>query len=538
MSTTIRHALSTVDTWSDQVLVGQLFSVASGGHAAKDIMGFGAEKDTKAHERLKEYIRRYHLGAVIYFPPGGDHEPVADIRRTVCDLQDAADIPLLVSTDQENGTVARVRVGAVHMPGAMALGATEDPELWAQVARATAEQLRGVGIFQTFAPVADINRVSANPGVNIRAAGSDPDKAARQLEIVVKELAAGGVAATLKHFPGYGSAAVDPHLGLPSVSLTREEWDATERLPFQAAIDAGADAVMLGHAAFPALDAENSATFSAPIVRDLLRQECRFDGVIVTDAMDMGGAERPEGPAEACVAALAAGADQILMPVDLPAAYEAVLRALREGRLDRGELQNSARRILRLKLKLGLDEPQLPDIEIFDSPRHLEVARRAAALSMAWRSPSESGPLEPGSSLLLIHPGKDPQKRGVNPGEVLAPILRDAGHDVTTVEWDERHDVVDDVATDAILVLRDAWKEGLPVSDAIADLAARGMRVHVIATRSPHEAAAVSRACPVLFTYGDNLYAIEAAGRVLAGLADARGALPMPVSDLESALSS
>ncbi|WP_182142337.1 glycoside hydrolase family 3 protein [Schaalia sp. JY-X169] len=546
---TVEQALAEVSGWSDEVLVGQLFSVASGGHAAKDILGFGGgtekELQEEVHERLKEYIRQYHLGAVIYFPPGGDHEPVADIRATNLDLQAAADIPLLIATDQENGTVARVRVGAAHMPGAMALGATEDPRLWAEVGHVTGEQLRAVGIFQTFAPVADVNVLSENPGVNIRSAGSDPEKASSQLATVTRALAEGGVASTLKHFPGYGSAAADPHLGLPSVSLTREEWENTERLPFQAAIDAGADSIMLGHVAFPDLDPKDAATFSAPIVTDLLRHDLGFEGVIITDAMDMGGAERPEGPAEACVVALQAGADQILMPVDLPEAYEAVLRALREGRLNRAELEKSATRILRLKKKLGLDSPQIPDLEIFDNPHHTELARAAAAASVAERDASVEASLMPGSNVLVIHPGKDPQKRGANPGDVLTPILEGADHSVTLVEWGATEDeggpwrgldsAATEDATEAVVVLRDAWKDSLPVAEVLAELDQAGLNVHVVALRSPHESASVSQKHSVLFTYGDNLFAIEAAGNVLVGKEKPDGGLPMPVTTLEAA---
>ncbi len=545
---TVQQALDSVESWSDEVLIGQLFSVASGGHAAKDILGFGGghpeDKFQEVHDRLKQYIQEYHLGAIIYFPPGGDHEPVENIRESVLDLQKAAEIPLLISTDQENGTVARVRVGATHMPGAMALGATGDLETVTEVGHVTGEQLRSVGIFQTFAPVADVNVVSENPGVNIRSAGSDPVRAAEQLAATTKALAEAGIASTLKHFPGYGSAAVDPHLGLPSVSLSRERWDATERLPFQAAIDAGADSVMLGHAAFPALDPENSATFSRPIVTDLLRGDLGFEGVIVTDAMDMGGAERPEGAAEACVIALQAGADQILMPVDLPEAYETVLAALKEGRLDRDQLIASAKRILKLKLKLGLDNPEIPELDVLKNPAHVELARRAAAHAVAERNSEIDAALAPGASVLLVHPGIDPQKRGANPGEVLSEIFTDAGHKVEQIQWGATEgeggpwkgiSAVQAAGLDeAVVVLRDGWKDNLPVAEVLQELSEHGLKVHVVALRSPHESAAVSRDHAVLFTYGDNFYAIEAAGNVLAKGAKPLGGLPMAVSDLES----
>ncbi|WP_350258036.1 glycoside hydrolase family 3 protein [Scrofimicrobium sp. R131] len=533
---TVKEALAQLETWDDEHLVGQLFSVASGGHAAKNILGFGdsasPDQVERAHEALLQLIRDYHLGAIIYFPPGGDHEPVADIRRRVLELQAAAEVPLLISTDQENGTVARVRVGVTHLPGAMALGATGDEELWRETARATAAQLRSVGIAQTLAPVADVNVVAENPGVNIRSAGSDPHRAARQLAVTIRAWSEAGLASTLKHFPGYGSAAVDPHLGLPSVGLSRDQWDRTERLPFQAAIEAGADTVMLGHVAFPALDPVDAATFSRPIVTDLLRHELGFTGVIITDALDMGGAERPEGPAEACVSALQAGVDQLLMPVDLPTAYEAVLRALREGRLDRDQLVASARRILTLKAKLQLDEPIGPGPETLPHQEQAELARRVATAAVAQRNAEVPAVLTPGAELLLIHPGVDPQKRGVNPGEVLGRQLRAAGHGVTELVWTEGTPWPgrpDTSAREAVLVLRDAWKEHAPVAEVLAELSRAGLVVHVVALRSPYEAASVAGKYSVLLTYGDNQFAVEAAGRVLLGEEPARGGLPMGV---------
>ena len=533
----VEEALESLEQWDDEKLVGQLFSIPSGRHAARDVTGFGEEfgseeERRKGHEDLKQQIRDYHVGAVIYFPPGGDHEPVENIRRTTLDLQDAAEIPLLISTDQENGTVARVRVGVTHLPGFMSLGATKDEEFWAQTASATAQQLRSVGIFQTFGPVADITIVPHNPGVNVRTAGSDANAAAKQIAVTTRGLADGGVASTLKHFPGYGSAAVDPHHGLPSVAVARDQWDRTERIPFQAGIEAGADSIMLGHVSFPDLDPENAATFSRAIVTDLLREELGFQGVIVTDAMDMGGADRPEGPAEACVSALQAGVDQLLMPRDLPEAFEAVLNALREGRLDRDQLVASARRILELKRKLRLDAAVLPELADMDHDAHRDLARQVAARSVTLRDQAHDATLPPGSKVLLIHPGTDPQKRAVNSGEVLSQVLEAEGHRVQPVVWSEEvawEGLPETDATAAVLVLRDAWKEGLPVSEVLEELERAGLGVTVVDVRSPYEAALIDPSLPLLFTYGDNFFAIEAAGNTLVGKNQARGELPMDI---------
>lgn len=538
MATTVRSALESVDEWSDEKLVGQLFCVVSGRHAAQNVMGFGSADGASAeelHAELRDMIDQYKLGAVIYFPPGGDHEPVENIRTTMLDLQTAADVPLLISTDQENGTVARVRVGAVHMPGAMALVATGDRDLCAEVGRVTAEQLRAVGIHQNLAPVADVMMVADNPGVNIRTTGSDPRVSAEYVSTFVKAQGANGLASTLKHFPGYGSARVDAHFDLPSIPVSREEWDRTERIPFEAAIRSGAEAVMLGHVIFPALDPDNAATFSKPIVQGVLREDLGFDGVIVTDAMDMGGAARPEGPAEACVSALLAGVDQILMPSDLHSAYAAVLDAVRNGKLDRERLRESARRILRLKLKVGLDDSDIPGLDVLSSERHKEIAERVARASLTVRDAEVFFPLEQPASVLIAHPGIDPQKRGVNPGEVLKGMLEGAGHDVREVLWGGSEaeggpwSNPDLNVSQAVLILRDAWKDGVDVAGVIDGLVGAGISVTVVAIRSPYDGVAVPSGVPLLYTYGDNSSAVRAAGRVLVGDEVPTGRCPMQV---------
>ena len=539
MAMTVKSALESVDQWDDERLVGQLFNIASGRHAAQNVMGFGGGGNSTAeelHEELRRAIEKYHIGAVIYFPPGGDHEPVEDVRSAMLDLQTAADVPLLIATDQENGTVARIRVGATHMPGAMALAATRDPQLWDEVAKITADQLRAVGIFQNFAPVADVITVPDNPGVNIRTAGSDPDRAGEQVAAFAAAQSAHGLASTLKHFPGYGSAKVDAHFDLPSIPVSREEWDRTERIPFEKAIRAGADSIMLGHVTFPALDPDNAATFSSAVIQTVLREDLGFEGVIITDAMDMGGADRPEGPAEACVSALLAGVDQILMPHDLDSSYAAVLAAVRDGRLDRARLRESAKRILKLKLKLGLDDPVVPELSIFDSAHHVEVAERAASAALSVRDSAVFRPLDTSSRVVIAHPGVDPQKRGVNPGEVLREVLETAGHDVDEILWGgtEReggpwNGVIPEGVGQAVLVLRDAWKDGIDVAGVVSSMLGAGLDVTIVAIRSPYDTAAVGHEVPALLTYGDNVYAVRAAGLALIGSLEPAGHHPMPV---------
>ncbi|QTX04080.1 glycoside hydrolase family 3 protein [Agromyces archimandritae] len=547
VATTVLSALTEADTWDDERLVGQLFNIATGRHAARNVFAFGDDGQAPGeqassealNEQLKQFIRENHVGAVTYFPPGGRYESLPAIRATIRELQDVADVPLLVATDQENGTVARVRVGVPQLPGAMALGATADAELWRLSGAYTADQLLAAGVQQAFAPVADVNTRSANPGVNIRSAGADPVAAAAQVATVVRALGEKGVAATLKHFPGLGRAAVDSHNELPIVSIARDAWDAVERLPFEAGIDAGADSIMLGHVVFPALDEKNPATFSRAIVQGLLRAELGFDGVVVTDAMDMGGAAHPDGAGEACVAALDAGVDQILMPADFPEAYDAVLAAVKDGRLSRERLRESAKRILRLKQKRSVGTLDLAAAATVDTAVQERFVQRSAARAIAVRDDAAPATLQPGAHILLLHPGNDPYRRGADTGGVIRTVLETAGHTVTAAPWGGDADAlaaaVTSDATQAVVVLRDAFKSGLPVTELLESLTASGLDVFVIASRSPYDGASVPSAYPLVLSYGDDAPSLTAAAHVLTGAAEALGGRPMPVPSLESA---
>lgn len=533
--TALQEALATIDEWADEVLVGQLFSVSSGRHVAKDIMGLVDESDDVDLDAiLEDYIKTYYLGGIIYFPPGGDHESVHAVKETVDRLQKAAWTPLIVSTDQENGTVARIRQEATHFPGAMALGAADDEDLWINISKASAKELRAVGIYQTFAPIADLNVISENPSVGVRSPGADAKRAAKQVAATTKGLQEAGVGATLKHFPGLGSAAVDPHLGLPTMPLGREEWQNTEALVFEAGIEAGAGAVMIAHIVFPAVDPEQAATFSYPVITELLRNEFGFEGVIVTDAMDMGGAEHPDGPGEACVAALAAGVDQILMPADLPEAYEATVNALKEGRLDREQLRKSAKRILQMKINLGVGEEQ-PPVSVVGSKEHVDLSVEAARKSLTARDPKNwKAALKDAKKVALVHMGDDPQKRGENPAKVLVPFLEDRDVEVVAVPWGPNAaSGLDPDVDHLVVVLRDAWREEEPASEILAQIAEVKVPLTVVATRSTHEASGVSADHPVLFTYGDSEHALRAAAEAMLGDVEPTGTPPIEFLSLE-----
>lgn len=276
-----------------------------------------------------------------------DRYQVADY---VAELRDLAGDDLVVAVDQEGGGVVRLFDVPVP-PAAMALGAADDPDLTRRVAAAAARGLRALGVNLDFAPVADVNSNPANPVIADRSFGSEPDLVARHVAAFVAGLQSEGVGATLKHFPGHGDTDVDSHLDLPTVARPLEELRRVELPPFAAGVRAGAAAVMSAHIVVPALDPELPSTLSPAALRGLLREELGFDGVIVTDALDMRAiSDRWPAPV-AAVMALAAGAD---VPLTLGPVRQHVetLRAIDtaagEGRLDPAEVAASLGRIAAL----------------------------------------------------------------------------------------------------------------------------------------------------------------------------------------------
>ncbi|MCK2221153.1 beta-N-acetylhexosaminidase [Actinomadura sp. ATCC 31491] len=331
--------------------VGQLFMPVLYGTSADSSSGenqarYGAQTPAKV-------IARYHLGGVILFP--ANVKSVSQVVGLTNGLQRAAkEVPLLIATDQENGLVSRMSALMTDFPGASVIGATGEPGLARDVAKATGQELRALGVNLDFAPVADVNIDSRNPVIGQRAYGKDPQRVAKMVGAAVKGFADAGVAATAKHFPGHGDTRVDSHTGLPVIKHTKAEWERVDAPPFKAAIAAGADAVMSAHIVFPKLDPSGDpATLSKPILTGLLRQKLGFDGVISTDALNMAGVRQKYGDGEIAVRAVLAGADLLLMPNDLPKAYQAVVSAVRSGRISEQRLDQSVTRLLKLKQAKG-----------------------------------------------------------------------------------------------------------------------------------------------------------------------------------------
>jgi beta-N-acetylhexosaminidase len=278
---------------------------------------------------------------------------------------------LVVAVDEEGGDVTRLEaVSGSSIPGNAALGAVDDERLTHAVGLALGAVLRASGIDLDLAPCADVNSDPDNPVIGVRSFGADPALVARHVAALTSGLQEAGVAACAKHFPGHGATAVDSHVAVPTVAAPADVlWDR-ELVPFRAAIAAGVRAVMPGHLLVPAFDPERPATASPRIVTDLLRGELGFAGLVVTDALDMGGAGGPDAIPTSVVAALVAGADLCCLGPDndeelVEACVAAVLAAVDAGELPVARLADAAARVAALR---DGSAPAVPATELATDP--------------------------------------------------------------------------------------------------------------------------------------------------------------------------
>jgi beta-N-acetylhexosaminidase len=313
--------------------------------------------------QLRESMQKYHVGSFamtvhVDGPLLLRSEPY-EAAELLNRLQRDSKLPLLFAADFERGVSMRL-MGTTVFPHAMAFGAdgkTEDAEMFGRI---TAQEARAIGVHWNFFPDADVNSNPANPIINTRSFGEDPQQVGDLVAAYIKGAHEAGMLTTVKHFPGHGDTATDSHLGVASVNGDRAHLDSIELPPFRRAIAAGVDSVMVAHVTVPALDPDPNhvATISPAVVTDLLEKELGFKGLIVTDALDMAALTHlfANDIGRAAVEAFKAGNDLLLIPADLGASYEAMLKAVKSGEIPRQRLDRSVLKMLKIKASLGLEE--------------------------------------------------------------------------------------------------------------------------------------------------------------------------------------
>src|SRR6478609_8667661 len=399
--------------------VGQLFVIEVAGRDANSVSDTakGVNQRLFGVDTPAQAIAKYQPGGVIYYTTRNNDDNIGDPAQVAtlsnglqtAALAQPARIPLQISVDQEGGAlVARFGAPATQMPGNMALGAGRSAADARRSAEVIGTELAAVGVTQDYAPVSDVNINPNNPVIGIRSIGGDAGLVSDLASAQVKGFHAGGVSAVAKHFPGHGDTGVDSHFGLPQVTHTLEQFHAIDLPPFKAAIAAGVDTIMTAHVVFPAVDPSGApATMSHAILTGVLRDELGFKGLVVTDALDMGGATADYPPSVAPVKAILAGADQLLVPPQMDTAYGAVLDAVKDGTISKKRLDDSVYRVLMHKYQRGIFADPMVDPAtaptIMGAPQHLARAQ-AITDHTTTLVKNELGllPLAPGPRQVLV----------------------------------------------------------------------------------------------------------------------------------------
>jgi beta-N-acetylhexosaminidase len=532
-------------------------------------IGINAEfmnQDSAQYKELRRQIVDNKVGGIIVFV-GGVYDTVHLVNR----MQAEAKIPLLISADFETGVGMRFP-DTVNFPWNMAIAATGNPDYARRQGAIVARESRALGVQQVFAPVVDVNNNADNPVINVRSYGEDVADVSRFGAAFTDGLQSENVLATAKHFPGHGDTAVDSHRGLPVIDYTRERLEKTEFAPFRSLIDAGIGSIMISHISMPQLDATKveplkqsikpsyadsevitqgttmPATLSTNIVTDILKKDMKFDGLIVTDAMDMSGLTLYFGQEEGSVRAILAGNDVLLKPANADAAIKGVRDAVASGRITEERLNQSVRKILAWKYKLGLSKNKITPLDAIDkivsssATRQLneEIAQDAITLV---KKEENVFPVKTGASAVVLCITNGEDRNYV--GNTLVAALRQNGLKVERIVIEERStdkDIAEAVAkakASGLVIaglygrVRTGAKNsiGLPASGekALREVLASDAKVISIAFGNPYLLRGFPEMKTYIVAYGDMSSLQRATGNAITGKSEFKGKLPITV---------
>ncbi len=499
---------------------------------------------------LLAVLQRQHVGGVTIFRHRNVANP-AQVRLLTAALQraaaDAGQPPLVIAADQEGGTLLAL-AGTTLFPGNLALGATRSAELARRTGQAIGRELAAMGINVNYAPVCDVAQNAGNPVVGTRSFGADPAGVAELSAAMIHGLQSAGVAATPKHFPGHGDTIHDSHYGTPVLAYEPQNFEAVQLRPFRAAIGAGARLMMTAHIAVPALSGglELPATLSPAIVRGLLRRDLGFEGVVISDAMNMQAMRQGAGLAIDAIAAAAAGVDLLLLQNDsaeTEAVYAGLVQAAQRALLAADDQFASARRVLALKRWLSA-QPQ-PELDVVNCAAHQALAREVAAQALTLvrddahrlplRLPAEArlaaivprpADLTPADTSSYIHPALAAALRRHHSAvdEFIVPLDPGDGEISALAEQMSGYDLI---VVGTINATAYAGQATL-----VNTLLARGLPVVAAALRMPGDLAAYPSAPTYLCTYSILEPALNALAAALFGQAPCPGQLPIAIPGL------
>ena len=503
---------------------------------------------------IVQMFKTCHPGGVTLFRSlnMGSPQQIRSLTDSLQRLARELDMPpLLIATDQEGGQLMAVGDGT-PLPGNMALGATRSSELARKAGEVLGRELSALGINVDYAPCADVNVNPENPVVGTRSFGEDPELVAYMTAAMIKGIQSQGVAATVKHFPGHGDTASDSHHGPGTVPHSLERLHAVELPPFKAALGADAKMVMTAHLGIPSIDGPDAppATLSPNVINGLLRRDLGFDGVVVTDALDMRAIRQGELLREDAVLAANAGADLLLVtsdPLDQARVFEALVNGVQTGQLMLDELQASVARITRLKTWLSENATQ-PDLSVVRSDAHMKVADEIAEASITL--------VRDHAMLLPLRLDDDkriavivPTPQDLTPADTssyvqprIADFIREyhARTDGFNVSYSPDEQEVASMLErmrgyDVIIAGTINAYAGEKQAEFIRQLLRFGKPVVIVAMRLPYDLAAFPRASTYLCTYSILEPSMRAAANAIFGFGEMKGRLPVSIPGMYEA---
>lgn len=504
-------------------------------------------------DEIVTLIEKYHVGGIIYFRRNVENP--RQVTNVSLELQkhaaNVSDTPLFICIDQEGGMVARIDWDSVTLiPGNMAIGAARDTELAYEAARICGEELLKMGINMNFAPSVDVNNNAKNPVIGVRSYGESPELVSELGAAQIRGLQDSNVSATAKHFPGHGDTAVDSHHGLAAVPHDEARLMSVELVPFIRAIEQNVDLIMTAHVMFPAFESDDvPATLSRRVITDLLRDRLGYDGVIVTDCLEMHAISKVYGIAEGAVMSVEAGVDLVLISHtyhEQVAALEALVAAVRSGRISEAQIDASVDRLLALKAKRNISS--LPVVtedyeQQFGQPDSKEIVRQICERSITLVKDEGQLPLQSVKTLVIWPEVR--QRTEVDEPIVqtytLATALSESLADVTeyrigtypnaeevatTVSFASDYDQIVIVTYNAVSDLHEGQVEIVKQISAREDA-----RVVVASTRNPYELNQFPQVQTYLCCYENRPATMTALAKVLTGQIPAQGKLPVTLNE-------
>lgn len=508
--------------------------------------GYTLDKTSEEYKRLQDLVVNEKVGGLIFFAGNSYQE-----SELIYDLQSQSQLPLLISADFERGTKMRLEDGSLF-PNNMGLGATRNPDLAYNMGRMIAIECRALGIHQNYSPVVDVNNNALNPIINVRSFGEDPGLVTEMGLAMIKGLQDGGVIATAKHFPGHGDTDIDSHSDLPVLNFNMDRLDSVELKPYIKAIENGVMSIMIAHLAFPAVENEPfvPASLSSKLVNDLLIEKMNYEGLIVTDALNMEGIKKHFTTEQVALMCVNAGIDLILMPQGEKITIDAIEKAVNDGKISEERINQSVRKIFKAKLWLGLFDFKNTNLnevkEKINSPEARELSRVIAESSITLvKDDANSLPLKNISDMNAI-------VISLNNG------LNDANTSYFETVFDEKEsfksykyksikgevtnesELLDEVANSNVVIIPIYAKVkimtgtvGLPQSqlDLINKIAETGKEVIVISFGNPYLIQGFPDVPAYICAYGDGESSISATINAIFGEIPFKGKLPVSITD-------